>query len=140
MKALQDLFSTDYGLMSFVVIAAVVVGLGVAYVVLKAKMAESAAAARPHEVGQPPDASEAGAGVEGACLRRNGLGRLGGLRIPWVSRMPCCVCGENQATPLIACCAPPGSLFAPPCCSAHRHRLCRRPGRLDPGRGLQGPV
>jgi hypothetical protein len=46
MKALQDLFSTDYGLMSFVVIAAVVVGLGVAYVVLKAKMAESAAAAR----------------------------------------------------------------------------------------------
>lgn len=45
MKALQDLFSTDYGLMSLVVIAAIVVGLGVAYVVLKAKMAESGAAA-----------------------------------------------------------------------------------------------
>jgi Protein of unknown function (DUF3149) len=41
MKALQDLFSTDYGLMSLVVIAAIVVGLGAAYVVLKAKMAES---------------------------------------------------------------------------------------------------
>jgi hypothetical protein len=45
MKALQDLFSTDYGIMSIVVIAAIVVGLGVAYVVLKAKMAESGAAA-----------------------------------------------------------------------------------------------
>jgi hypothetical protein len=45
MKALQDLFSTDYGLMSFVVIAAVVVGLGAAYVVLRSKMDESAAKA-----------------------------------------------------------------------------------------------
>ncbi|HEX5697019.1 MAG TPA: DUF3149 domain-containing protein [Rhodoferax sp.] len=42
MKALQDLFSTDYGIMSIAVIAVIVVGLGVAYVVLKAKMAESA--------------------------------------------------------------------------------------------------
>lgn len=41
MKALQDLFSTDYGIMSIVVIAAMIVGLGVAYVVLKSKMAES---------------------------------------------------------------------------------------------------
>jgi hypothetical protein len=40
MKALQDLFSTDYGIMSVVVIAAMLVGLGVAYVVLRAKMAE----------------------------------------------------------------------------------------------------
>lgn len=45
MKALQDLFSTDYGLMSLVVIAVIVVGLGAAYVVLKAKMAETGAAA-----------------------------------------------------------------------------------------------
>jgi hypothetical protein len=45
-KALQDLFSTDYGLMSIVVIAVIVVGLGAAYVVLKSKMAESGAAAR----------------------------------------------------------------------------------------------
>jgi hypothetical protein len=46
MKALQDLFSTDYGLMSIVVIAVIVVGLAAAYVVLKSKMAESGAAAR----------------------------------------------------------------------------------------------
>lgn len=45
MKALQDLFSTDYGLMSLVVIAVIVVGLGAAYVVLKAKMAEGERAA-----------------------------------------------------------------------------------------------
>lgn len=45
MKALQDLFSTDYGLMSFVVIAAVVVGLAVAYGVLRSKMNESAKSA-----------------------------------------------------------------------------------------------
>jgi uncharacterized membrane protein (DUF373 family) len=42
MKALQDLFSTDYGIMSIVVIAVIVVGLGWAYVALKSKMAESA--------------------------------------------------------------------------------------------------
>ncbi len=42
MKALQDLFSTDYGVMSVVVIAAMIVGLGVAYGVLRSKMAESA--------------------------------------------------------------------------------------------------
>ena len=41
MKALQDLFSTDYGLMSVVVIGAIVVGLAAAYVILKAKMAET---------------------------------------------------------------------------------------------------
>jgi len=41
MKALQDLFSTDYGLMSIVVIAAIIAGLGYAYVVLRKKMAES---------------------------------------------------------------------------------------------------
>jgi hypothetical protein len=40
MKALQDLFSTDYGIMSVVVIVAMLVGLGAAYVVLRAKMAE----------------------------------------------------------------------------------------------------
>jgi hypothetical protein len=45
MKALQDLFSTDYGIMSVVVIAAMLIGLGAAYVVLKAKMAESGKAA-----------------------------------------------------------------------------------------------
>lgn len=45
MKALHDLFSTDYGLMSFVVIAAVVVGLAVAYGVLRSKMNESAKSA-----------------------------------------------------------------------------------------------
>lgn len=42
MKALQDLFSTDYGVMSLVVIAAVVVGMFGAYVALKSKMADSA--------------------------------------------------------------------------------------------------
>lgn len=42
MKALQDLFSTDYGIMSVVVIAAMIVGLAVAYGVLKSKMADSA--------------------------------------------------------------------------------------------------
>ncbi|MBT3065727.1 DUF3149 domain-containing protein [Rhodoferax sp. U11-2br] len=41
MKALQDLFSTDYGLMSLVVIAVVIVGLGGAYAVLFKKIAES---------------------------------------------------------------------------------------------------
>jgi hypothetical protein len=41
MKALQDLFSTDYGIMSVIVIAMMVVGLGFAYVVLKKKMAET---------------------------------------------------------------------------------------------------
>jgi hypothetical protein len=41
MKALQDLFSTDYGVMSVVVIAAMIIGLGVAYGVLRSKMAES---------------------------------------------------------------------------------------------------
>jgi len=46
MKALQDLFSTDYGVMSVVVIAAMIVGLGVAYGVLKAKMAESEKSSR----------------------------------------------------------------------------------------------
>jgi hypothetical protein len=40
MKALQDLFSTDYGLMSVIVIVAMLVGLGVAYGVLRSKMAE----------------------------------------------------------------------------------------------------
>lgn len=43
MKALQDLFSTDYGVMSFVVIAAIVVVSVGAYVVLRKKMDESAA-------------------------------------------------------------------------------------------------
>ncbi|MDD2809202.1 DUF3149 domain-containing protein [Rhodoferax sp.] len=42
MKALQDLFSTDYGLMSAIVIGAIVVVSVGAYVVLKSKMAESA--------------------------------------------------------------------------------------------------
>jgi len=46
MKALQDLISTDYGLMSLIVIAATVVGLGVAYGVLRSKMAESAKAGK----------------------------------------------------------------------------------------------
>ena len=41
MKALSDLFSTDYGLMSIIGIAMMVVGLGYAYVVLKKKMAET---------------------------------------------------------------------------------------------------
>lgn len=42
MKAIQDLFSTDYGLMSIVGIVLMVVGMVVAYAVLKSKMAESA--------------------------------------------------------------------------------------------------
>ncbi len=42
MKAIQDLFSTDYGLMSIVGIVMMVVGMAVAYGVLKAKMAEDA--------------------------------------------------------------------------------------------------
>ena len=46
MKALQDLFSTDYGIMSVVVIVAMIAGLGVAYGVLKSKMAEGAQNAR----------------------------------------------------------------------------------------------
>lgn len=41
MKALQDLFSTDYGLMSIGGIAIMVVGFAYAYVVLKRKMAET---------------------------------------------------------------------------------------------------
>ena len=41
MKALQDLFSTDYGLMSIGGIVLMVVGLAYAYVVLKKKMAET---------------------------------------------------------------------------------------------------
>lgn len=41
MKALQDLFSTDYGLMSIGGIVIMVVGLVYAYVVLKKKMAET---------------------------------------------------------------------------------------------------
>ena len=41
MKALQDLFSTDYGLMSLIAIVMMVVGLGAAYVVVKKKMAET---------------------------------------------------------------------------------------------------
>jgi len=43
MKALQDLFSTDYGVMSFIVIAAIVVVSIGAYVVLRKKMDETAA-------------------------------------------------------------------------------------------------
>lgn len=42
MKAIQDLFSTDYGLMSIVGIALMVVGMVAAYAVLKSKMADSA--------------------------------------------------------------------------------------------------
>ena len=38
MKALQDLLSTDYGLMSLVGIVMMVVGLATAYGVLKKKM------------------------------------------------------------------------------------------------------
>ncbi len=45
MKAMQDLFSTDYGIMSIVVIVAIVIGMGWAYGVLKSKMAESAKSA-----------------------------------------------------------------------------------------------
>ena len=41
MHALQDLFSTDYGLMSIGGIVLMVVGLAYAYVVLKKKMAET---------------------------------------------------------------------------------------------------
>jgi hypothetical protein len=40
------LFSTDYGIMSVVVIAAMIIGLGIAYGVLKAKMAEGEKNAR----------------------------------------------------------------------------------------------
>jgi len=46
MKAMQDLFSTDDGMASFLVIAVSIVGLGVAYGVLKSKMAESERTAR----------------------------------------------------------------------------------------------
>ena len=46
MKAIQDLFSTDYGMMSFVVIAAIVVVSIGANVVLRKKMDESAANAK----------------------------------------------------------------------------------------------
>jgi hypothetical protein len=46
MKAMQDLFSTDYGIMSVVVITAMIIGLGIAYGVLKAKMAEGEKNAR----------------------------------------------------------------------------------------------
>jgi len=46
MKAIQDLFSTDYGMMSFVIIAAIVVGSVGAYFVLVKKMDESAANAK----------------------------------------------------------------------------------------------
>jgi len=45
MKALQDLFSTDYGMMSIAVIVAIIIGMGWAYGVLKSKMAESAKSA-----------------------------------------------------------------------------------------------
>jgi hypothetical protein len=41
MKAIQDLFSTDYGLMSIVGIAMMVVGMAWGYVALKHKMADS---------------------------------------------------------------------------------------------------
>ena len=41
MKALQDLFSTDYGIMSIIGITIMVVGFAYAYVVLKRKMAET---------------------------------------------------------------------------------------------------
>lgn len=43
MKAIQDLFSTDYGVMSFAVIAAIVVVSVGAYLVLRKKMDETAA-------------------------------------------------------------------------------------------------
>ena len=46
MKAMQDLFSTDYGIMSIVGIIMMVVGMGWAYVALKAKMSESEKNAR----------------------------------------------------------------------------------------------
>lgn len=41
MKALQDLFSTDYGIMSIIGIIMMVGGLGYAYVVLRKKMSET---------------------------------------------------------------------------------------------------
>lgn len=46
MKAISDLFSTDYGIMSIVGIIMMVVGMGWAYVALKGKMAESEKNAR----------------------------------------------------------------------------------------------
>lgn len=46
MKAIQDLFSTDYGIASFAVIAVSIVGLAWAYVVLRSKMDESERNAR----------------------------------------------------------------------------------------------
>ncbi len=46
MKALSDLFSTDYGMMSFIVIAAIVVASVGAYVVLQKKMDESASSSK----------------------------------------------------------------------------------------------
>ncbi len=46
MKALSDLFSTDYGMMSFIVIAAIVVVSVGAYVVLQKKMDESASSSK----------------------------------------------------------------------------------------------
>ena len=42
MKALQDLFSTDYGLMSMGGIVIMIVGMVVAYGIVKSKMAEDA--------------------------------------------------------------------------------------------------
>ena len=42
MKAIQDLFSTDYGLMSIIGIAMMVAGMVIAYAVLKSKMSQSA--------------------------------------------------------------------------------------------------
>lgn len=42
MKAIQDLFSTDYGLMSIAGIAIMIVGMVWAYATLKSKMAEDA--------------------------------------------------------------------------------------------------
>lgn len=41
MKALQDLISTDYGIMSLIGILMMVGGLAYAYVVLRRKMAET---------------------------------------------------------------------------------------------------
>ena len=46
MKAIVDLFSTDYGLMSIIGIIMMIVGMGWAYGALKSKMAESEKAAR----------------------------------------------------------------------------------------------
>jgi len=42
MKAFQDLFSTDYGLMSLVGLVIMVVGMVGGYVVLRSKMAQDA--------------------------------------------------------------------------------------------------